>query len=78
MSKVLTAAKDYLEKMAAHDHCCGTVQMRALVAEYEKALLAIANLSVASPHYSDGKFEAHASAMARMKSYARDCLAELS
>jgi hypothetical protein len=31
----LTDARDYLEKMKAHEHCCGTPVVRALVAEVE-------------------------------------------
>jgi hypothetical protein len=78
MSKALTDAKTYLAKMAAHKDCCGTVEMQALIEQYEKALLGIAHLSVMSPNYSDGKFEDYSSAFSRAKQFARECLAGLS
>ena len=49
---------------------CGTLILRV-----ERLQLALANLSVMSPHYTDGKFEDHSSALQRMKQYARECLA---
>ena len=70
-------AKQWLELMKAHTECCGTPVMRKLLAENDALLLAIANISVDSPHYSDGKFEDHSSVVARMKKYARDVLTAL-
>lgn len=48
---------------------CGTLILRI-----ERLQLALANLSVMSPHYSEGKFEDHASVVRRMKEYAHDSL----
>ena len=49
-------------------------QCRNLWAERNRLRLGLANLSVMSPHYSDGKFEDMSSAFARMKQYAKDIL----
>lgn len=48
---------------------CGT-----LITRVERLQVALAQLSVEAPHYSDGKFEPHCSVVQRMKAYARECL----
>lgn len=40
----LTDARDYLEKMKAHEHCCGVPVVRALVEETNQLRAALAKL----------------------------------
>lgn len=49
-------------------------QCRALWAERNRLRLGLANFSVMSPHYVNGKLEDYPSAFARMKQYAKDIL----
>ena len=52
-------------------------QCRKLWVARNRMLLGIANLSVMSPHYQDGKFEDLSSTLQRVKAAARDLLQPL-